>query len=44
MAHSCPDCDQACYCDGEDMWWDNPEDCLHDCDPCESDDIDDLLG
>ena len=20
MAHDCPDCGQACYCDGEDTW------------------------
>jgi hypothetical protein len=33
MAHSCPTCGQACYCDGEDTWWDEEEDCIHDCDP-----------
>ena len=32
MAHPCPECDQACYCDGEDTWWDEaPDDCSHEC-------------
>jgi hypothetical protein len=22
MAHECPDCGQACYCDGDDTWMD----------------------
>lgn len=30
--HSCPECDQACDCDGEDTWIDsNAEACTHDC-------------
>ena len=29
MAHSCPNCEQACYCDGEDVWLDsNADDCI----------------
>lgn len=35
MAHSCPTCDQACYCDGEDTWWDEVEDCNHQCEEAE---------
>ncbi len=31
MAHSCPDCGQACYCDGEDTWWDEYDECIHEC-------------
>ncbi len=32
MAHECPTCGQACYCDMEDTWFDEaPEDCMHDC-------------
>lgn len=31
--HSCPDCDQACACDGEDVWNDEAaEECVHNCD------------
>jgi hypothetical protein len=34
MAHECPTCGQACYCDGEDTWLESSEDdCVHDCDP-----------
>lgn len=33
MAHSCPECGQACYCDLEDTWWDDPDDCVHECGP-----------
>jgi hypothetical protein len=30
--HSCPDCGQACDCDGEDTWIDSNEDeCVHNC-------------
>ena len=37
--HSCPECGQACDCDGEDLWIDeNDEDCTHDCDPRDLDD------
>ncbi len=24
--HECPDCGEACDCDGEDLWWDTPPD------------------
>ena len=42
--HECPDCGQACDCDGEDTtWFDYPAqevlDCSHDCD--DDDDYDD---
>lgn len=30
--HECPDCGQACDCDGEDTWLDEDE-CEHLCDP-----------
>lgn len=33
VAHECPVCGQACYCDIEDVWEDDFEDCQHDCDP-----------
>ncbi len=33
MAHDCPTCGQACYCDCDDTWFDDPPDCTHDCDP-----------
>jgi hypothetical protein len=40
--HSCPDCGQACDCDGEDTWIDeNEETCSHACDPADID-ADDL--
>ena len=39
--HSCPDCGQACDCDGEDTWIEeNEEECIHECDP-EEDYMDD---
>ena len=42
--HDCPDCGQACACDGEDTWNDEAsEDCVHDCDPQDIED-DDYLG
>lgn len=34
MAHDCPDCGQACYCDGDDTWidlWATDGDCDHEC-------------
>lgn len=34
MAHECPDCGQACYCDGDDTWmdlWATGGDCCHTC-------------
>lgn len=46
MAHECPDCGQACYCDGDDTWidlWATDGDCDHECgddewpDDCEPD-------
>jgi len=40
MAHSCPNCEQACYCDGEDVWLDsNADDCIHACEPEREDDF-----
>jgi len=27
--HECPDCGEACDCDGEDHWQSSPADCLH---------------
>jgi hypothetical protein len=36
--HDCPDCGQACDCDGEDTWNEDVEDCVHN---CELDDVDD---
>jgi hypothetical protein len=46
MAHSCPSCGQACYCDGEDTWIEDvqediPDECAHECQP-EPDDDDGL--
>lgn len=29
--HECPDCGQACDCDGEDTWFEAPDDCTHEC-------------
>jgi len=44
MAHECPECGQACYCDMEDVWWDDYEDCEHECDEDDEDwDDDDYL-
>lgn len=41
MSHPCPDCQQECYCDIEDIGWDEaPDDCCHECDE-ETDDQDD---
>jgi len=40
MAHECPDCGQACYCDMEDVWLDDYDDCEHDCEE-EGEDWDD---
>jgi hypothetical protein len=31
--HECPDCGQACDCDGEDTWWNNYDQCEHWHDP-----------
>lgn len=40
--HECPDCDQACSCDGEDTWNDAAaDDCVHACHDDEWDDEDD---
>lgn len=41
MAHECPDCGQACYCDGDDTWMESEwvlAHCEHACDP-ENDDL-----
>jgi hypothetical protein len=37
MAHSCPECDETCYCDLEDAFTSIPSDCRH---ICEEDDPD----
>lgn len=42
MAHDCPACGMACYCDGDDTWMESAwtlAHCMHDCDP-EDDDLD----
>lgn len=31
--HDCPECGEACDCDGEDHGQSAPEDCGHDCEP-----------
>lgn len=36
--HECPYCGEVCDCDGEDIWWDDVDECSHDCDePSEED-------
>ena len=37
--HDCPECYEAGDGDGEDTWFDDPEDCLHNCN--EYEDFDD---
>jgi hypothetical protein len=32
MSHACPECGQQCYCDLEDHDSEAPDDCCHDCD------------
>lgn len=39
--HDCPECGQACDCDGEDLEQDTPVDCVHDCEEADLDDEDD---
>ena len=39
--HSCPECGQACACDGEDTWFENYLSCEHYCDPDAEYDSDD---
>lgn len=37
--HECPNCGQACDCDGDDVWRDPPADCQCGCDeddPCQT--------
>lgn len=29
MAHDCPDCQQMCYCDGDDTFMEEFDDCCH---------------
>ena len=45
VMHTCPDCDQACYCSGDiedhDSGLEFAEDCEHDCDPQEDDGYED---
>ena len=36
--HDCPECFQACDCDGEDTWLESESDfCNHECEPDEDD-------
>jgi hypothetical protein len=37
--HECPECGQACDCDQEDTWIDDPDFCTHDCEDFEDDDL-----
>jgi hypothetical protein len=39
--HDCPNCGQACDCDGEDTWFNNYPGCLCDCEDLAIDDDDD---
>lgn len=41
MAHDCPECGEVCFCDGDDTWFDDADDCTHNCEPEEGDDDDD---
>ena len=43
--HECPDCAQACDCDGEDTWFDFPHNlnCSHDCEPDSDEDMDEYI-
>ena len=43
--HECPECGQACDCDGEDTWFDFPYnlDCTHDCEPDSDEDMDEYI-
>ncbi len=35
--HSCPECDSACYCDGEDHDNGEVDNCVHECEEeCET--------
>jgi hypothetical protein len=36
--HDCPECGEACYCDGEDHGQEAPDDCDHDCEDRDEDD------
>ncbi len=38
--HTCPDCQMACDCEGEDTWMElsDPSLCMHDCEDDEGDD------
>ena len=38
--HTCPDCEQACYCDMEDHENETPIDCCHDCEDFDDEDDD----
>jgi len=43
--HLCPDCEDDCDCDGEDLFHDTaPADCSHDCDDPYDEDLDDDDG
>lgn len=38
--HDCPECGEACDCDGEDTWFDNYPGCRHQCEPDDDEDTD----
>jgi hypothetical protein len=40
MCHECPECQQMCYCDGEDVFHEygaDVDNCRHNCDPEDDD-------
>ena len=43
--HECPECGQACDCDGEDVWHSFPYnlDCTHECELFDEDDVDEYI-
>jgi hypothetical protein len=43
--HECPQCGQACACDGEDTWFDEaPDDCECECEDLDNEDFEDNGG
>ena len=41
--HDCPECESACYCDGDDTPLPSPVDCIHVTDGCDEPLADDEL-
>jgi hypothetical protein len=37
--HDCPECGEACDCDGEDTWFENYPNCAHQCAEEDDDDV-----